>query len=390
MHMLLLTPMLVGLLAAPGDEKAPAESYPVRLEPGSPESKLAPRFSPYGKQIPLTAKAMPGLAGSDHLEGRIRLGPQRDKGPGQLIVLARSGKDKPYDLLFIDAGHDGSVTDDKPLSAATSMSRGNLWSSFTATLKVNHAAPGQPAAWQEYPVSFWAVVEKADETPRVIRFSRRGYLTGSVTVAGVVHDVILSDANNDGVFGPGDWWTVREATNKNAYSPAENREVGDFAWSGGKAWKLELEGTDGRKGRLVRFLPDVTQEEDASHRDKLRDDRLAPRAKQPVKFQNDVDETLKGAPGRKQSVFLKFETDWCGPCKQMDQLVFTAQAVAEAAEGIVCLKVDGDKRKDLRAKYKVDAFPTGILFGPDGKEVARYVGYRSVKEMTAFFRKVKP
>ena len=51
--------------------------------------------------------------------------------------------------------------------------------------------------------------------------------------------------------------------------------------------------------------------------------------------------------------------------------------------------VDGDARKDLVEKYEVKGYPTGILFDAQGKEVARYSGYRSVKEMAAFFPKSK-
>ena len=118
-------------------------------------------------------------------------------------------------------------------------------------------------------------------------------------------------------------------------------------------------------------------------------DRLAPRAAKPVPFRKDVDAALKDAAQKKMPTFLKFETDWCGPCKTMDQLVFTAKDVATAAEGILSITIDGDARKDLCEKHKVTGYPTGILIGPDGKEIARLVGYQSVKRMTEFFKKAK-
>src|SRR4051794_21946034 len=100
MPTLFLAPLLALLLAADDGAKPPAENHPVELRPGAEGSKLAPRFSPKGTQVALTPKAQPGLAGFDHLEGRLRLGPKWNQGPGQLIVLARSVKEKPYDLLF--------------------------------------------------------------------------------------------------------------------------------------------------------------------------------------------------------------------------------------------------------------------------------------------------
>jgi thioredoxin-related protein len=43
----------------------------------------------------------------------------------------------------------------------------------------------------------------------------------------------------------------------------------------------------------------------------------------------------------------------------------------------------------LTEKHKVKAYPTGILFDANGEEIARYVGYQSVKQTTAFLKKVK-
>lgn len=362
---------------------------PIELAPGAADSKLAPRFSPKGTQITLAPKAMPGLPGVDHLEGRIKLGPARDKADGgQLFALARSAKGKPYDTLILDADRDGALAGEAKIVVDSSAVRGKIWSTFAAAPQVDHAARGAPA-WEEYPVSLWVVVEKPEEVPSVIRYSRRGFLTGTVAIGGKAHVVLLADGNNDGVFGPGDSWTVRAADAAGAFTADESRAVGDFAWAAGAAWKLVLEGTAGRKARLVRFDPGTTRAEDAARRDRLREDREAPRAENPVAFRNDADAAIKEAGEKKRPYFLKFETDWCVPCKQMHALVFTSKAVAEASDGVTCIVVDGDARKDLVEKHKVNGYPTGILFGPNGAEVARFSGYRGVKETTEFFGKLK-
>lgn len=62
-------------------------------------------------------------------------------------------------------------------------------------------------------------------------------------------------------------------------------------------------------------------------------------------------------------------------------------AIVVAAAGTVCIKVDGDKRKDRKERYEVTAFPTGILFDSEGEEVARFTGYQSGTRMVAFFGK---
>lgn len=380
----LLPAVLAGCLwvSVRADDKL--AGVPVALTPGDPTSKVAPRYSPPGRQLKLQAKEQKGLAGVDHLEARLSLGPDARTADGHRLVIARGAKGKPYDRLFVDPDGTGKLAA-KPVAVEPKVIREKYWSSFDATVRVNHARASAAPAFEDYPIALWVVVEKEGDVPEVIRVSRRGFLTGPARIGTDTFDVVLSDSNNDGVIGPNDWWEVRGK----AAAASGMRTVGDYAWAGGKAWKLEVEGTNGRKARLVPFDAGLTEAEDAIKRDKLRDDRLAKRADKPVAFRKDVDAALKDATDKKVPYFIKFETDWCFPCKQMTQFVFSAKDVADAAAGVTCVVIDGDARKDLVEKYQVKGYPTGILFDAAGKEVARYSGYRSVKEMTGFFPKAK-
>lgn len=361
------------------------ETISLSLSAGELKGPLAPRYSPPGAKTALS-RTESKLPGFDHLSGSYKLGPNRAKGSGTPLVLARSEKGKPYDTLFIDADGDGKI-DDKPVKVTPKEIRGKLWSTFETILKIDYAEPKTLSSFEAYPVSLWVVVEKADEAPAEIRLTRRGYLSGTAKVGDKKFDIVLSDSNNDAILGRGDWWEIRPAG-----EPAKNissRPVGDFHWAAGKAWKLEVTNPNGKQAKLVEFDPGMTQDEDTVVRDRLREDRLAPRALKPVPFRKDVDAALKDVAQKKSPYFLKFETDWCGPCKTMDQLVFTAKDVAAAAEGIISITVDGDERKDLREKHKVAAYPTGILFDAAGQEITRFVGYQSVKQMSAFLKKGK-
>ena len=352
----------------------------VSLAAGESGSKLAPKFSPKGTQLPLELKSHPGLEGTAHLQTRVKLGGGGDANgeAGQLLVFARSAAGKPYDLLYIE-GPGGRLAE-KPLTIKPQVVREKFWSSFSAQLTATHGAGGAQAS-EDYPVSLWIVALREDEQPAIVRYSRRGFLSGTVKLAAAEFAVVLSDSDNDAVYGPGDWWGLRTPDGKGDV----NRSVGDFAWAGGRAWKLELAGTNGRQGHLVPFDPGLTEAEDLAKRDRLREDRLAARADKPVAFRHDVDAALAAAAG-KTPYFLKFETDWCGPCKEMTALVFTAKDVADAAQGVACIVVDGDARADLVEKHQVKGYPTGILFSPAGKEIQRYVGYRSVKETSQFLK----
>jgi thiol-disulfide isomerase/thioredoxin len=251
-------------------------------------------------------------------------------------------------------------------------------------VQVNHGSDDATAR-EPYPIGLWVAVESADATPPFIRFSRRGFLVGSVTIGEAAVRIVLSDANNDAVYGAGDWWSILPEGASNDI--AASRKVGDFGWADRSAFRLELEGTRGRVGRLVAFDPGLTPEEDVRARDRFWDDKHAERAEKPVLFEHDVEAAIADAAERHLPCFLDFETTWCGPCKNMDRWVYTAKRVVAAAAGVVCIKVDGDERKDLKEAHGVAAFPTGILFGPGGTEIARFQGYQGCTKMAAFFAK---
>lgn len=75
-------------------------------------------------------------------------------------------------------------------------------------------------------------------------------------------------------------------------------------------------------------------------------------------------------------------SDWCPPCKLMDQEVFDQKKFRDyAREHLVLLKLDFPARtpqapglrrqnEQLRDGYAVEAYPTVLIFSPDGKLVA--------------------
>jgi len=377
LSLIVVTVLLIPVVAKAGD------GYVVRLRPGAAGSKLAPRYSPKGYKVQITLMDEQVLEGFDHREGRLRLGPSGTRGEGHLLVLARSAENKPFDLLWIDKDGDGSIADDDMLRVDSRTSRGKVYTSYTCDVRVNHGSQEKPS-WEPYPIALWVAVEAEDKVPEFIRYSRRGFRVGSVSIDEAAYEVVLSDANNDAVFGTGDWWAILPADGDRTNSIGDSRKVGDFAWAGRKAYKLELEGTAGCEGRIVAFDPGITPEADARKRDPHWDDKHAERAQVPVAFEHEIENAIKEARTRKAHYFLDFETDWCGPCKQMDRWVYTARNVVVAAKGIVCIKVDGDKRKDLKERHGVSGFPTGILFDPDGTEIARFTGYQTGARMVTF------
>ncbi len=320
----------------------------------------------------------PSVPGIDPLEGLLLLGPDNEQGGGVRIAVARKSGSKPYSLLLIDRDRDGSFGDEEPLLKRSKRYRGRRRSLFETSVRVAHTLKGSPI-WQEYPIAFWMEVNAKRETPAVLFYRQRGVSAAEIDLNGFVYDVILADGDHDGVLETSDWWTLRPALS----SATQPRRLADFARARGFAWKLELLNTAGTEGRLVRY-----EASDERVREPRRADRLAPRAVRPLSFTNQVEMAITAAAERGVPYFLNFGADWCAPCRRMDELVYTAEAVVDAAGEIVCIKVGNDATK-LKRRHRVTSYPTGVLFRPDGSEIDRFRGYRGVRQMTAFFHQAR-
>lgn len=89
------------------------------------------------------------------------------------------------------------------------------------------------------------------------------------------------------------------------------------------------------------------------------------------------------ASKEKKLIFVDAYTDWCSWCKVMDKETFSDSAVAKfMTEKFVPVKYEMETGfgAAMSAKYRVNAFPTYLIFTPDGKLVNRILGYRKSKE----------
>lgn len=67
---------------------------------------------------------------------------------------------------------------------------------------------------------------------------------------------------------------------------------------------------------------------------------------------------------------IKFEADWCGPCKSFKP---TWNAAVDSYPNVEFETIDADKLPSIVAKYKVQAIPTFVVL-ENGKEVDRLSG----------------
>ena len=103
----------------------------------------------------------------------------------------------------------------------------------------------------------------------------------------------------------------------------------------------------------------------------------------------DFDEALKQAKESGKYVLVDFSgSDWCGWCVKLDKEVFSRKEFKDfAKDNLVCVILDfprqkpqSNKRREtnniLMEKYKVQGFPTVLLFNPQG-DVAAQTGYQA-------------
>ena len=112
--------------------------------------------------------------------------------------------------------------------------------------------------------------------------------------------------------------------------------------------------------------------------------------KEGMKFENlPFGEVLKKAKQENKFVFLDCYTTWCGPCKQMSNLVFPLKSVGDFMNvRFVNVKIDmeTDEGRELAKRYGVKAFPTMLLLDAEGEVISKIVGSQSPD---VFLEKVK-
>jgi len=94
-------------------------------------------------------------------------------------------------------------------------------------------------------------------------------------------------------------------------------------------------------------------------------------------------------------IFVECFATWCGPCKYMDQNVYSDEKVAkEANYRFICVKVQMDSSiyddsvtrnwyidaHDIRTEFRISVLPTYLFFSRDGVIVHKAVGIKSSNE----------
>lgn len=107
-------------------------------------------------------------------------------------------------------------------------------------------------------------------------------------------------------------------------------------------------------------------------------------------WDDDYAKGLAEAAKENKLVLLDFTgSDWCGWCIKLDEEVFSKTEFKRfAKDKLVLVELDYPKGKnqtkkikeqnaELKTKFKVSGYPTIVLVDAEGKEQARWVGYKA-------------
>ncbi len=87
---------------------------------------------------------------------------------------------------------------------------------------------------------------------------------------------------------------------------------------------------------------------------------------------------LARAKSENKVIFVDVYTTWCGPCKMLDQRVFTDKEVAGVYNSyFINYKADAERGEgvSLAQKYGVRGYPTALFINGDGQLIDSWVGF---------------
>lgn len=100
----------------------------------------------------------------------------------------------------------------------------------------------------------------------------------------------------------------------------------------------------------------------------------------------EMQEARQRASDQQLMMFVDVYATWCGPCKLMDQQVYTDQKVAEYMNAhFVNVRMDGESEygRIYASEQQLEGYPSMFIFSREGEPVSRVIGFTPADELVS-------
>lgn len=103
--------------------------------------------------------------------------------------------------------------------------------------------------------------------------------------------------------------------------------------------------------------------------------------------ENDWNAAVKKASAEKKHIFVDCYATWCGPCKMLKMQTFSNKKVADYFnKNFINVSIDMEKGQgpQLAEQWKIQAYPTLIIFDENAKPVLGTMGFMKADDLMRF------
>ncbi|NSW58480.1 MAG: thioredoxin family protein [Armatimonadetes bacterium] len=108
-----------------------------------------------------------------------------------------------------------------------------------------------------------------------------------------------------------------------------------------------------------------------------------------VKWLSDYQAALDEADKSGKLVLIDIYSDYCPPCRQMDEKTWPDPKIVAASRDFVCIKVNSDENQEVPEKYGTQFIPHVVFAKADGSVVLEDTGFKTPEELITMMEEAK-